>query len=136
MGANCCKRGEPFIPGEVLDRVIAEKSADDKCQLYDLANFRKSGILIEAFNNGGSKGVGRVVRIADWLYIHYRSWFVQYDQILNLSLSTAWSNYENAAFPNDVQPRKGGVHYKDGVLEMEIPNQYKGNYRFYNFFSS
>ena len=57
MGANCCKRGEPFIPGEVLDRVIAEKSADDKCQLYDLANFRKSGILIEAFNNGGSKGV-------------------------------------------------------------------------------
>ena len=57
--ANCCKRGEPFIPGEVLDRVIAEKSADDKCQLYELANFRKSGILIEAFNNGGSKGVSK-----------------------------------------------------------------------------
>ena len=68
MGANCCKRGEPFIPGEVLDRVIAEKSADDKCQLYDLANFRKSGILIEAFNNGGSKGVSRIV---DWLCKHY-----------------------------------------------------------------
>ena len=57
--ANCCKRGEPFIPGEVLDRVIAEKSADDKCQLYELANFRKSGILIDAFNNGGSKGVSK-----------------------------------------------------------------------------
>ena len=69
MGANCCKRGEPFIPGEVLDRVIAEKSADDKCQLYDLANFRKSGILIEAFNNGGSKGVSRFDLI-DYANIH------------------------------------------------------------------
>ena len=28
--ANCCKRGEPFIPGEVLDRVIAEKSEDEE----------------------------------------------------------------------------------------------------------
>ena len=55
--ANCCKRGEPFIPGEVLDRVIAEKSEDDKCQLYELANYRKSGILVTAFNDGGSKGV-------------------------------------------------------------------------------
>ena len=58
--ANCCKRGEPFIPGEVLDRVIAEKSADDKCQLYELANYRKSGILVSAFNDGGSKGVRKI----------------------------------------------------------------------------
>ena len=136
MGANCCKRGEPFIPGEVLDRVIAEKSADDKCQLYDLANFRKSGILIEAFNNGGSKGVSRIAYIHLITFVAYMSWFIQYHQILNLSLSTAWSNYENAAYPNDVQPRKGGVHYKDGVLEMEISNQYKGNYLLYNFFHS
>ena len=130
MGANCCKRGEPFIPGEVLDRVIAEKSADDKCQLYDLANFRKSGILIEAFNNGGSKGVSRIF---DWLSKH--SSHKTHVHLCFITFSAAWSNYENATFPNDVQPRKGGVHYKDGVLEMEISNQYKGDYRIYNLFN-
>ena len=69
--ANCCRRGEPFIPGEVLDRVIAEKSEDDKCQLYELANFRKSGLLIECFNNGGSKAVSKDLLILRFFTLFY-----------------------------------------------------------------
>ena len=57
MGNAYCRRGEPFIPGLVLDQVVAGTSPDSKCILYSLANFRKGGILIESFNKGGSKGV-------------------------------------------------------------------------------
>ena len=52
---NCCKRGEPFNPGAVLDRVVA--NAEPACLLYNLANFKKGGQLVETFNKGGSKGV-------------------------------------------------------------------------------
>jgi hypothetical protein len=39
------------------NRVIASASPEDDCWLYQLANFKKSGQLIEAFNTGGSKEV-------------------------------------------------------------------------------
>lgn len=52
---NCLKRGEPFNPGAVLDRVVA--NAEPACTLYNMANFKKGGQLIETFNKGGSKGV-------------------------------------------------------------------------------
>ena len=38
-----------------MDRVIA--NAEPPCDLYELANFKKGGLLIDKFNNGGSKGV-------------------------------------------------------------------------------
>ena len=57
MGNAMCRRGEPFIPGLVLDQVVAGTSPDSDCILYSLANFRKGGILVESFNKGGSKGV-------------------------------------------------------------------------------
>ena len=44
-----------FDPGAVLDRVIASADPSDSCYLYKLADFRKSGLLVDAFNNGGSK---------------------------------------------------------------------------------
>ena len=44
-----------FDPGAVLDRVIASSDPSDSCYLYQLADFRKSGKLVDAFNNGGSK---------------------------------------------------------------------------------
>ena len=52
---NCVKRGAPFKPGAVLDRVVA--NAEPACTLYNMANFKKGGQLIETFNKGGSKGV-------------------------------------------------------------------------------
>ena len=52
---NCLKRGEPFNPGAVPDRVVA--NAEPACTLYNMANFKKGGQLIETFNKGGSKGV-------------------------------------------------------------------------------
>ena len=44
-----------FDPGAVLDRVIASADPSDSCYLYKLADFRKSGQLVEAFNTGGSQ---------------------------------------------------------------------------------
>ncbi len=52
---NCCHTGNPFNPGEVLDRVIA--NAEPPCDLYELSNFKKGGLLIEQFSKNGSKGV-------------------------------------------------------------------------------
>ena len=56
---NCLKKGEPFDPGAVLDRVIASTTAAEESVLYRLANFKKGGLLVDAFNRGGSKEVRR-----------------------------------------------------------------------------
>ena len=42
-------------------RVIAGASGEDDCPLYQLANFKKGGKLIEAFTQGGSKAVREVL---------------------------------------------------------------------------
>ena len=52
---NMCRKGEPFNPGAGLDKVVA--SAEPACLLYTMANFKKGGQLIDAFNKGGSTGV-------------------------------------------------------------------------------
>ena len=44
-----------FDPGAVLDRVISSAEPEDECFLYKLADFKKSGQLVDAFNNSGSK---------------------------------------------------------------------------------
>ena len=54
---NVIRRNEPMDPGGVLDRVIASAKTAEESILYQLANFRKGGILIECFNRGGSKEV-------------------------------------------------------------------------------
>ena len=52
---KCWSKGDPFDPGAVLDAVVASTTAAEKCWMYQLANYKKSGQLIEAFNKGGSK---------------------------------------------------------------------------------
>ena len=54
---NCLNKKTLFNPGAVLDRVIASASTEDDCPLYELANFKKGGKLVEAFTKGGSKQV-------------------------------------------------------------------------------
>ena len=56
MGKHLSK-GEPFDPGAVLDKVVASTDAAEKCWMYQLANFKKGGELVDAFNKGGSKEV-------------------------------------------------------------------------------
>ena len=48
-------RREVFL--SLTFRVIAGASGEDDCPLYQLANFKKQGKLIEAFTQGGSKAV-------------------------------------------------------------------------------
>ena len=51
---KCLSRGEPFDPGAVLDAVVASNDAAERCCMYQLANFKKGGQLVELFNKGGS----------------------------------------------------------------------------------
>ena len=55
MGNCMKKKAEPFNPGAILDRVVA--GAEPATLLYNLANFKKGGQIIEKFANGGSKEV-------------------------------------------------------------------------------
>ena len=43
-------------------RVIAGASGEDDCPLYRLANFKKGGLLVEAFTQGGSKAVEKMIK--------------------------------------------------------------------------
>ena len=49
------KKKVQFDPGAVLDRVISSAEPEDECFLYKLADFKKSGQLVDAFNQTGSK---------------------------------------------------------------------------------
>ena len=51
-----------FDPGAVLDRVISSAEPEDECYLYKLADFKKSGQLVDAFNSSGSKGLEDLVK--------------------------------------------------------------------------
>ena len=55
MGNCMKKKAEPFNPGAILDRVVA--GAEPATLLYNLANFKKGGQIIDHFNKGGSKAV-------------------------------------------------------------------------------
>ncbi|CAL8109963.1 unnamed protein product [Orchesella dallaii] len=59
---NCIGRNETINPGQVLDRVISQANNDDDCLLYKLANYKKGGELIEAYNIGGMYEVEKLIR--------------------------------------------------------------------------
>ena len=63
---KCLSKGEPFDPGAVLDAVVASTDAAEKCCMYQLANFKKGGDLVETFNKGGSKEVKKSLIILTW----------------------------------------------------------------------
>ncbi|XP_044575344.1 uncharacterized protein LOC123259139 isoform X2 [Cotesia glomerata] len=64
MGNVCaCRSKDSQInAGSILDRVISQASDEDQCLLYRLANYKKGGELIEAFNRGGQSEVEQVIR--------------------------------------------------------------------------
>ncbi|XP_048506571.1 uncharacterized protein LOC105692131 isoform X3 [Athalia rosae] len=64
MGGLCSCRGREsqVNAGSILDRVISQASNQDQCLLYRLANYKKGGELIEAYNAGGQVEVEKVVR--------------------------------------------------------------------------
>ncbi|XP_020287782.1 uncharacterized protein LOC109856664 [Pseudomyrmex gracilis] len=65
MGGVCsCRvgRGSQVNAGSILDRVISQASNEDQCLLYRLANYKKGGELIEAYNQGGQPEVEKLVR--------------------------------------------------------------------------
>lgn len=45
-----------------MDRVISQASNQDQCLLYKLANYKKGGELIDAYNIGGTVEVEKLIR--------------------------------------------------------------------------
>ncbi|KAF5276287.1 hypothetical protein FQA39_LY06636 [Lamprigera yunnana] len=67
MGKNCskhCNNRKNKVPesGSTLDRVISQASNEDRCFLYNLANYKKGGELIDAYNVGGIAEVEKLMR--------------------------------------------------------------------------
>ncbi|XP_031843575.1 transient receptor potential cation channel subfamily V iav isoform X2 [Nomia melanderi] len=64
MGGACSCRGRDsqVNAGSILDRVISQASNEDQCLLYRLANYKKSGELIESYNRGGQAQVEKLIR--------------------------------------------------------------------------
>ncbi|XP_078048657.1 transient receptor potential cation channel subfamily V iav [Augochlora pura] len=64
MGGVCSCRGRDsqVNAGSILDRVISQASNEDQCLLYQLANYKKSGELIESYNLGGQAEVEKLIR--------------------------------------------------------------------------
>ncbi|XP_076546096.1 transient receptor potential cation channel subfamily V iav [Osmia lignaria lignaria] len=65
MGGVCScrgRRGSQVDAGSILDRVISQASDEDQCLLYRLANYKKSGELIDAYNQGGQPEVEKLIR--------------------------------------------------------------------------
>ncbi|XP_066138980.1 uncharacterized protein iav [Euwallacea fornicatus] len=67
MGGCQCKpcnrkKKQLYSGGSILDRVISQSSNQDQCLLYRLANYKKGGELIEAYNIGGSAECEKLIR--------------------------------------------------------------------------
>ncbi|XP_011315537.1 uncharacterized protein iav [Fopius arisanus] len=63
MGACSCRpRDSQVNAGSILDRVISQASDEDQCLLYRLANYKKGGELIDAYNRGGQSAVERLIK--------------------------------------------------------------------------
>ncbi|XP_011501186.1 PREDICTED: uncharacterized protein LOC105364854 [Ceratosolen solmsi marchali] len=64
MGGVCSCRGRGIQAnaGSILDRVISQASDEDRCLLYKLANYKKGGELIEAYNQGGQQEVEKLIQ--------------------------------------------------------------------------
>ncbi|XP_063982775.1 transient receptor potential cation channel subfamily V member 5 isoform X5 [Diachasmimorpha longicaudata] len=63
MGACSCRpRDSQVNAGSILDRVISQASNEDQCLLYHLANYKKGGELIDAYNRGGQSEVERLIK--------------------------------------------------------------------------
>lgn len=72
--------------GSILDRVISQASSEDECLLYKLANYKKGGDLIDAYNKGGQTEVEKLIRehLPSFMYEDGRG------QIINRSEYLRW----------------------------------------------
>ncbi|XP_044754337.1 uncharacterized protein LOC123313493 [Coccinella septempunctata] len=59
---RCRKKKSNEQVGSTLDRVISQSSNEDQCLLYKLANYKKGGELIDAYNIGGLVEVEKLIR--------------------------------------------------------------------------
>lgn len=63
MGLAWCSFSKYDInAGSILDRVISQASNEDDCLLYRLANYKKGGEIIDAYNTGGQAEVEKFIR--------------------------------------------------------------------------
>lgn len=60
--SSCRGPGKEVDSGAILDRVISQANDEDQCLLYRLANYKKGGELLDAYNHGGLQEVENFIR--------------------------------------------------------------------------
>lgn len=118
MGTPCskpCGKRKKKVPesGSTLDRVISQATNQDQCFLYTLANYKKGGELIDAYNIGGiieveklmreqfgqlmyQDGKGQIINRAEYLRWKFRD----HEQVV-LPIEASLSQYDPLATWND-----------------------------------
>lgn len=88
----CRKKRHETKPGEILDQVISQSSSiANKCLLYKLANYKRGGDLIDAFQSGGQMAVETLIRDEFGMFMYNNG----KGQVINRAEYLRWKYIDN-----------------------------------------
>ncbi|XP_058063684.1 uncharacterized protein LOC131213624 [Anopheles bellator] len=88
----CRKKRKTPQGGAILDQVISQSaSASNQCLLYKMANYKRGGDLIDAFQIGGQKAVEQLIREQFGVFMYNKG----RGQIINRAEYLRWKYMDN-----------------------------------------
>ncbi|XP_049532157.1 uncharacterized protein LOC125949289 [Anopheles darlingi] len=88
----CRKKRKTPQGGAILDQVISQSaSASNQCLLYKMANYKRGGDLIDAFQIGGQKAVEQLIREQFGVFMYSKG----RGQIINRAEYLRWKYMDN-----------------------------------------
>uniref|UniRef100_A0A182Q619 Ion transport domain-containing protein n=1 Tax=Anopheles farauti TaxID=69004 RepID=A0A182Q619_9DIPT len=88
----CRKKRKMPQGGAILDQVISQSaSASNQCLLYKMANYKRGGDLIDAFQIGGQKAVEQLIREQFGVFMYNKG----RGQIINRAEYLRWKYMDN-----------------------------------------
>ncbi|XP_035782462.1 uncharacterized protein LOC118461347 [Anopheles albimanus] len=88
----CRKKRKTPQGGAILDQVISQSaSASNQCLLYKMANYKRGGDLIDAFQIGGQKAVEQLIREQFGIFMYSKG----RGQIINRAEYLRWKYMDN-----------------------------------------
>lgn len=92
MKWNCRKKKKIPQGGAILDQVISQSSsAENKCLLYKLANYKRGGDLIDAIQMGGQVAVEQLIKEQFGVFMYQNG----RGQMINRAEYLRWKYSEN-----------------------------------------
>ncbi|XP_053678362.1 uncharacterized protein LOC128728743 [Anopheles nili] len=88
----CRKKRKMPQGGAILDQVISQSASDsNQCLLYKMANYKRGGDLIDAFQIGGQKAVEQLIREQFGVFMYNKG----RGQIINRAEYLRWKYMDN-----------------------------------------